>query len=416
MKTTMEPSTHRALRTIVTMTAAGALLVATACSSSEDTATAATAATAATPPTSAVPPTSTAPPTTTVPPTTTAPPTTSVTVGPHAAMLDDVLAAHQAAGEFVGARIALLDRDGTVTEVTAGTSTADPASSPVDPDVPWNIGSVTKTFVAVVVLQLADEGRIDLDAGIDRFLPDLPGADRITPRELLQRTSGLGEYINDAAVVNDAQRKWSPDELIAIAEASGRFGDAGGPHHYSNTNFVVLGEIIEQVTGNSWSDEVNTRIVEPLGMTSTSNMVDERPPGYAVVDGSIVDATFSENPSLGGAAGSLQSTGRDLLRLATALADGTLLSPASQAAMHTFVPAEDYSQFGIDHGYGLGLEQFANESVTVDGHMGTGFAQSAFLGYDTEHHTAVAVMTNTAIAGPQAVMAVEALTGAMAAG
>ena len=116
-------------------------------------------------------------------------------------MLDRILESHHAAGEFVGARIALRDRDGTITEVTAGTPTVDPASAPVDPDVPWNIGSATKTFVAVVVLQLADEGHLDLDAGIERFLPDLPGADRITPRQLLQHTSGLGEYNDEPAVL-----------------------------------------------------------------------------------------------------------------------------------------------------------------------------------------------------------------------
>ncbi len=83
--------------------------------------------------------------------------------------------------------------------------------------VEWNIGSVTKTFVAVVVLQLADEGKIDLDAGIDRFLPDLADADRITPRRFLQHTSGLGEYNDNPAVLNDPHRVWSPSELIAVA-------------------------------------------------------------------------------------------------------------------------------------------------------------------------------------------------------
>jgi len=210
-------------------------------------------------------------------------------------------------------------------------------------------------------------------------------------------------------VLTDAQREWTPTELLAVAEAAGRAGEPGGPHHYSNTNYVVLGEIIEKVTGNSWADEVRTRIVEPLGMTSTSAITDERPPGYKVVDGSLVDATFSAHPSVGGAAGSLQSTDRDLLRFATALSAGTLLSPASQTAMQTFVPGEDYSQFGIHHGYGLGLEQYANDAITINGHMGTSEAQSAYVGYDTAHGTAVAVMTNTALPGPQAIMAVETL-------
>ena len=171
-------------------------------------------------------------------------------------LLRDILASHHAAGEFVGARIAVRDRDGTITEVTAGTPTVDPASGPVDPDVPWNIGSATKTFVAVVVLQLAEEGRLDLDAGIDGFLPDLPGADRITPRQLLQHTSGLGEYLDQTALLTDAQREWAPSELIAVAEAAGRVGEPAGPFHYSNTNYVVLGEIIEHVTGTPSSEDL----------------------------------------------------------------------------------------------------------------------------------------------------------------
>ena len=326
------------------------------------------------------------------------------------AQLRDVLAAHHAAGEFVGARVALRDADGTITEATAGTPTTDPASGPVDPDVAWNIGSATKTFVAVVVLQLADEGRIDLDAGIDRYLPDLPAADRITPRQLLNHTSGLGEYLDQPAVVNHPQRQWTPAELIAVAEAAGRVGQPGGPHRYSNTNYIVLGELIEQLTGNPWADEVHTRITEPLGMTHTSLITDTSAPGYQMIDGSLVDVTSSSDPSVGGAAGAIQSTSRDLLAFATALADGTLVSPESQAAMQTFLPAEDLSQFGIDHGYGLGLERYAIDGMTVIGHMGTGNTGSSYVGYDAEHGTAIAVTTNTAIAGPSAIIAVEALT------
>ena len=78
--------------------------------------------------------------------------------------------------------------------------------------------------------------------------------------------------------------------------------------------------------------------------------------------------------------------------------------------MQTFLPAEDLSQFGIDHGYGLGLERYAMDGMTVIGHMGTGKIGSSYVGYDAERGTAVAVTTNTAIAGPAAIIAVEALT------
>ena len=190
--------------------------------------------------------------------------------------LSNILEVHHAVGDFVGARLALRDADGTITEVSAGTPTLDPASGPIDPDVPWNIGSATKAFVAVVVLQLAAEGRIDLDAGIDGYLPDLPGAERITPRQLLNHTSGLGEYL-DEAVVTDPLRQWTPAELIAIAEAAGRVGEPGGPHHYANTNYIILAEIIEHVAGNPWADEVHTRIAEPLGLTHTGVIGDTEP-------------------------------------------------------------------------------------------------------------------------------------------
>jgi D-alanyl-D-alanine carboxypeptidase len=272
-----------------------------------------------------------------VAPSTSSAPTTTSNVTARHALLAGILQSHHNAGEFPGSRIALRDRDGTITEATAGTRKVGPASGPVDTEVAWGIGSVTKMFVAVVVLQLAQEGRLDLDAGIDRYLPNLAGADRITPRQLLQHTSGLGEYNDKPAVLNDAQRAWTPSELIAVAEAAGRVGKPGGPYHYANTNYIAIGEIIRRVTARSWIDEVR-RIIGPLGLTRTGVFTAESEPGYTLVNGSFVDATRSLNPSIGGA------------------------------------------------------------------------AHSAFLGYDKEHGTAVAVMMNVDTPGPQALMALEALT------
>lgn len=392
--------------------ALGLVLAATACSSDDGatapelTAAPTTSAATSTAPTVA---SSTAPPTNDSPPTETTPPTTPATNAAHRVLLSSILESHYAAAEFIGARIALRDRDGTITEATTGTQTIDPASPPVDVEVPWNIGSATKMFVAVVVLQLADEGSLDLDAGIEGIFPELPGAEEITPRRLLQHTTGLSDYQRLPAVINDAQREWTPSQLIAVAEAAGRVGEPGGPFHYSNTNYTVLGEMIKHTSGNPWADEVRTRIVEPLGLTSTAAIDDAWSPGYRIVDGAVVDATSMQHPSLGAAAGGLQSTGRDLLRFLTALTDGTLLSPQSQAAMHSFVPGYDFSQLGITHGYGLGLEQYATDAITVTGHLGTGL-QSAFVGYDAEHGTAVAVMINTRNPESEGLMAIETLT------
>lgn len=403
-------------RLLASTIAAGCLLI-TASGCSSTTASTPTTPTTPSPPTTvamSTVPTAVDPPTTvvvTTPAPTSSPSTTPETDVARAAMLSDVLEAHLAAGEFVGARMAIRDSSGAITQATAGTTSLDPDSAAVDPDVPWNIGSVTKTFVAVVVLQLAEEGRLDLDVGIEAYLPDLPDAARITPRQLLQHTTGLGEYDDQPAVLDDLRRAWTPAELIAVAEAAGRVDEPGLAYHYANTNYIVLGEIVAQVTGHSWSDEVRTRIIEPLALSHTDVITDQQPVGYTIADdGSFIDSTDVADPSVGGAAGALLSTERDLLRFVTALADGTLLSADSLAAMQTFVPGEDYSQFGVEHGYGLGLEQYRNDAITVVGHLGTGAAQSAFVGWDTRTRSAIAVMTNTAVGGPQGVMAIEALT------
>lgn len=323
--------------------------------------------------------------------------------------LGAIVESHFDQGEFVGARLALLNRDGTVTEAVAGTQSTDLASPPVDPDVPWGIGSITKVFVSVVLLQLADEGRIDLDDGIENFMPAITDAHRITPRQLLQHTSGLGEYLDQ--VRDDAQHPWTPSELIAVAETAGRVSTPGDAYHYSNTNFIVLGEIIGQVTGAPWFDAVRARIIEPLGMTRTGLIDSDAAPGYDPVPGGFL-ALERWDPTVGGAAGALQATSRDLLRFVEALSDGILLSTQSQVAMETFIPGDDLSEFDIVHSAGLGLESYQTPTITVYGHLGSGDGHSAFIGYDTENGTAIAVSVNSQLPGPQAIMAIEALTAA----
>jgi D-alanyl-D-alanine carboxypeptidase len=321
-----------------------------------------------------------------------------------------IVETHRANREFVGATLAIRKADGTTVTVTSGTKEPNGDGGEVDPDIAWGIGSATKTFVAVVVLQLAEEGRIDLDAGIDRYLPDLAAADRITPRQLLQHTSGLGDYLERPEVLGDAQRPWTVPELIAAAEAGGRTAEPGGPYDYSNTNYLVLGEIIERVTGNPWVHEVQTRILEPLDMHDTQVAdLDDAAPGFGVEDGVFVDYTDRWHPSIGGAAGGLRSTAADLLVFTEALASGQLLSERSPAERTTFIPGEDLSSYGVVHEYGLGLERYATEQLTVDGHLGSGNAYSAFIGYDVANGTAVVVMMNTVTPGPQVVMGLEAL-------
>jgi D-alanyl-D-alanine carboxypeptidase len=403
---------------------AGAIgyLALTACGTGDDSGTpdrAASSTTSIEPnsPTTSLPTAPTTPAPTTVPEPSAPEPTDpdSAQMAPaRVAALQAILDAHDTGDQFVGAVVTVRDASGATATLTAGAPTLTDGAV-VDPTVAWNIGSVTKTFLAVVVLQLADEGRIDLDTGIDPWLPSLADAADITPRQLLQHTSGLGEYLDAPDL--DMTRAWNPLDLVAVAEQRGRVGAPGEKHAYSNTNYLVLGEIVERVTGNSWHAEVASRLAEPLGLTSIRPVESgDQAPAHSLGAAGWVEVTDLTDPSIGGAAGGLQSTASDLLVFTDALAEGELLPAELHEQMETFVAGQDYSQFGVEHRYGLGVESYDTvegaftSEVSVIGHMGVGAGQSAFIGFDRSNGTSVAVQFNADIPGPQAILALELLT------
>lgn len=232
------------------------------------------------------------------------------------------------------------------------------------------IFSNTKAFVATVVLQLVAEHRVALDAPIERYLPGLVrgnGNDgrRITVRQLLQHTSGLPDF--DSSVFTpgryytDRLSHHTPTELVRAGTSKPSLG-AG--FHYSTTNYVLAGMIVERITGRPYGSEIRDRIIRPLGLRGTRIPADEpglgRPHlrGYAHLDandqigdaGRLVDVT-PLNPSLVWAGGAMISTVADLNTFFTALLGGRLLPPAQLKAMTTTVPAN----FVPGAGYGLGL-------------------------------------------------------------
>jgi D-alanyl-D-alanine carboxypeptidase len=338
------------------------------------------------------------------------------TENPLAVEARTVMEAHLAQQEFPGAVMALHDPALGDALVTSGTTGPGSGETPLDPDVPWIIGSTTKTFVATVVLQLAEEKKVDLDASIEAYFPELPRAAQITARELLQHTSGLNEYRDTPDVLADAHRYWSPEELVEVAVARGPVAEPGSGHHYANTNYILLGELIEKVSGQPWYQAVHDRILAPLGMQHThyrgEALAPPVGPGYIIEGGHFVDATTVEDASLGGSAGALQSTAPDLMRFARALFDGRLLDAQRQAEMQSFVPAEPYAE--VTHGYGLGFEKYTLHDVTLEGHLGGAPAHTSFIGLDPDSGLIVAVVTNGNEPAPTALMPFEvvgALTG-----
>jgi D-alanyl-D-alanine carboxypeptidase len=235
---------------------------------------------------------------------------------------------------------------------------------PMRGDERIRIGSTTKSFAATVVLQLAAERRVSLDASVEHYLPGLirsNGYDgrKITVRELLQHTSGLPDHV--AALDWDHVQQWrfqhfEPREEVATALAL--------PHpqeswSYSTTNFVIAGMIIQKVTGHGPGAEITRRIISPLGLRDTYWPGDARrirgphPRGYQAGDTGRVDVS-DFNMSYGGAGGALVSSLADENRFFAALLGGRLLPKALLAQMTTTVPA-DPDRTWKDAAYGLGL-------------------------------------------------------------
>ncbi|MGI5175888.1 serine hydrolase domain-containing protein [Dactylosporangium sp. CA-152071] len=272
---------------------------------------------------------------------------------------------------FPGALASVRRADGRVRDYTAGVGDLR-TGRPVPRNGHVRIGSNTKTFTAVVVLQLAGEGRIDLDAAVERYLPGVVrgnGNDgsRITVRQLLQQTSGLPDYdevlfTRPEDLAGLAHAYYEPRRLVDAALTGPPRFAPGSRWEYSNTNYVLAGLIVEEVTRRPVGEEITRRIIEPLRLRDTSwpaageqRLPDPHPHGYvATAPGAAwVDVTEMD-PSLGWAAGQLISTPADLRTFFTALLDGRLLRPAQQAAMLRTVAAPGFEPSG-DWQYGLGI-------------------------------------------------------------
>jgi D-alanyl-D-alanine carboxypeptidase len=235
----------------------------------------------------------------------------------------------------------------------------------------FRVGSVTKTFVATVVLQLAAEGRLGLNDPVGRWLPGLlRDGDRITIRELLAHRSGLADVADDPAVLDGSRSNWSPRRLVALMAREPRTAAPGGAFRYSSTNYLLLGLIIEHVTGRSLASELARRIIGPLRLADTSftpgPVRGVHVHGYSLPSHQgIVDPTAeprdleTRSARWAGAAGDLVSSAVDLARFLAALLTGDLLPRAQLHAMEA-----------VRSRYGLGLAVYPTRCGSAWGHTG----------------------------------------------
>ncbi|WP_239475884.1 serine hydrolase domain-containing protein [Streptomyces sp. CS090A] len=282
----------------------------------------------------------------------------------------------------------------------------------------FRVGSVSKTFSGVVLLQLVEERRLKLDAPVNTYLEGLLPDDRITVRHLLSHRSGLADYTD--AMFNETvpgfeavrNRVFSYRELLDLSLAEPRTTEPGGAYAYSNTNFVVVGMLIEKLTGRPVADAYQRRIIKPLGLRQTAYVhPDTRIKGTHVrgylhpdeAGAPLVDST-EQTVSWAQSAGAVISSPADLNTFTSALMRGRLLSPATLEAMTTVTPTDGTNT----RFYGLGLRRYDLSCGTrVYGHTGTvqGYYTYAFSTRDGRRSLSALANTsnrgaaNTALGG-----------------
>lgn len=243
--------------------------------------------------------------------------------------LDALAAEQKLSGSF------LIARDGQPVFKWAGGFADREAAAPITPQTRFRMASLGKMITAVAILQLAEDGRLSLDDRLSRHLPDYPNQDaarKVTLRQLLNHTSGMGEiFVEDFPKISGSL-KTHRDYWGKFAATPLEF-EPGTKDRYSNYGYILLGSVVEAVSGQSYYDYVDQHIYRSAGMTSTgalpeSEPVPDRAHAYTKVDGKWSRET-ALLPWRGTAAGGGYTTARDLMKFATALMDGTLLSPDS---------------------------------------------------------------------------------------
>ncbi|MES9692269.1 D-alanyl-D-alanine carboxypeptidase [Bacillus toyonensis] len=259
---------------------------------------------------------------------------------------------------------------------------------PMKTDFRFRIGSVTKTFIATVLLQLSGENRLNLDDSIEKWLPGViqgNGYDgnQITIRQILNHTSGIADYVNSKDFdIMDTKKSYTAEEFVKMGISLPPDFAPGKGWSYSNTGYVLLGILIEKVTGNSYAEEVENRIIEPLDLSNTflpgnSSVIPgtKHARGYFQLDGAseLKDVTYI-NP--GSSDGDMISTADDLNKFFTYLLSGKLLKEQQLKQMLTTVPTNREGT-----GYGLGIyETKLPNGVSVWGHRGVVPGFTTFAG------------------------------------
>ena len=282
----------------------------------------------------------------------------------------------------------------------------------------FRVGSITKTMTATVILQLVQEGKVGLDDPVAKYHAGVPNGDSITIAQLLEMRSGLPNYTDDPLFLQQPLKAWEPEELLALSFAKPVDFQPGAEFEYSNTNYILLGLVIEKVTGMSAPEAFHERIFKPLGLTHTSlpalsdnTIPGPHPRGYMfLTDAATLDTielipaqqasayagtlkptdVTDWNPSPGWTAGSAVSTAEDMAIYTKKLVGGGLLDEKTQQLrLNSIRPIDPTKPDGP--GYGLGLARISPHLIGHDGQI-AGYTSLAV--YDPHIDLLVVILTN----------------------
>jgi D-alanyl-D-alanine carboxypeptidase len=284
------------------------------------------------------------------------------------------------------------------------------AGVPMRPGDRIRAGSIVKTFLATVTLQHVEEGALSLDQTLTELLPAaitdrVAEADRITLRMLLGHTSGIPDWVTDdvhVAVALHPERIWTTDDALEIAASQERAFPPGAAWSYSNTNYTLVGLVLDGLGEKGWRAQVRARVLDRLGLLSTRLPEPGDPSvpgayahGYQDVGGTPIDLS-AVDPSMAGASGgnAMITTVQDLARFLEGLLAGELFArPGTLEAMTAMREASDGS--GLPYRYGLGLESYTFEDgTTVVGHSGGAAGYAVMMFHVPDRHATLVTAVN----------------------
>jgi D-alanyl-D-alanine carboxypeptidase len=259
-------------------------------------------------------------------------------------------------------------------------------------DAVWPIRSVTKSATVTLILKLVDEGKISLDDTIDTWVDGVPNGDQITLRQLADMSSGVPEYTTQAWIeeyVKDPSAPFTTQQLIDYALAEPAQFAPGARKVYTNTNTLLLGQVVEQEYGQPFGEVVQQQIIEPLGLTETQYETEvndwEGPTGYQPGDDGLEPQ--GNNFTVLGPAGAMTSTPQDLCTYGDALGSGSLLKPETQAERVEGEPLDQGPEYDF---YGQGIGGL-NGWI---GHTGEGFGHTVLVMHNPQSGATAVVAMN----------------------